>query len=193
MLPQLLYVVWRWEDVPLDWRAPSWSWASLNATTTQYTHLSCGYGRDKAVVEQILLDHSSSGQIQAASLVLRGKLVEATLRYSSPYNCQVSFKRIEKSIDDSHRIHLDFETEDDTDVVCMAVYEDRCECGVTSEDPEMIAENPRRKKVLGIILLQRSSVDPTKYKRVGVMFLTEEESAIYTLNEEESEHAVTII
>ncbi|KAH7401368.1 heterokaryon incompatibility protein-domain-containing protein [Pyrenochaeta sp. MPI-SDFR-AT-0127] len=190
-IPQLL---WRTSHVTIkhrsnSWLAPTWSWASNQTSFEHTTHLGCGKSREMVTIEHLSMEALPSGQIKHASLVLRGKLVNADLiRNNERYECSL----ICQPSGDMRKFHAELMEYDQSSpsrarVVCMAIYEDTCEEGLRKHFFDLECQ-------LGILILQQCAPEPTPtYERIGVMFLPEEHCDFYISHESSEEHSIAII
>jgi hypothetical protein len=198
LLPQLLWVQHhnRGDNWTIhEWRAPSWSWVQHDATAVYFTHLPCEGGRERATVEHLDVGTAPSGQLQHASLVLRGRLVRADLivddvppqsrgffRFFNNRNTEMSPQIMEN-------LYLDFPHKQQyyhAQIVCIAVYEDTCTLGLGYSN----GSNEGR---LGVLVLKECCPQPIKYERIGVIFLEHEYCELYNSLESPQEHSITII
>jgi hypothetical protein len=179
-----------------EWRAPSWSWAQHDISITHITHVACEGSVERASVKDIDIDASLSEGLPMASLKLCGHLAHATMirttegEFPTFSPTRFDFRRTTQvTIRKEFRTSLDYPCREhifDTQVVCIAVYEDTCGSGfhVGSDLP---------KARLGVLVLRQVCSEPIRYKRLGILLVEEGDYEFYTLQESPEEHTITII
>jgi hypothetical protein len=153
--------------------------------------MSCPKSRERASIEVVDVGAFPSGQLQYASLTLRGRIVQATFTVdpvSSLENFCLFSGPSESTTYLLQSLFLDppyGESLFHAQVVCIAVYEDPCEKG--------LCVTAAYRGRLGVLVLQQCQSNPAKFKRVGVIFLWKKYYDLYTAHETEEEHSITII
>ncbi|KAF2830312.1 HET-domain-containing protein [Ophiobolus disseminans] len=79
---------------PTTWRAPSWSWASLNIPLSTNYHWAYVSDTDKAEILDCLVDAEPSGQIKSASITLRCRLIPVAVRIETNEGFDRAFAHI---------------------------------------------------------------------------------------------------
>jgi hypothetical protein len=197
LLPQLLWMQYSSQGdnwTIKEWRAPSWSWAQHDIAFANYPHMPCEASRERATVELLNVSTAPSGQLQHASLTLRGRIVHAMLT-TEPSLLQLplesgkfTIKNTEMSSQIMEDLYLDYphkEQDYHAQVACIAVYEDTCTLGVNG--------SAYRATNMGILVLRECCSEPMKYERIGVLLLKKEYCDLYTSFESPEEHSITII
>ena len=180
---------------PDNWRAPSWSWASTLMPIKSISHGLCKYARSKATVEGLEVDATRSGQVKSASITIRGKLVCALLeqRYHEgyPYPASVVCLSSGESRGNLDIVCMDSKRDEvfSGNVVCVALYEDTCNEGLVPDSLFL----PDSRYILGVLILMQCNSGPDCYRRVGVMFLTEEHYYFYISIESSEETQIRIV
>ncbi|KAJ4347780.1 hypothetical protein N0V95_005127 [Ascochyta clinopodiicola] len=192
----------RWDPPPLlEWRAPSWSWAGgnhpLSGYQYQFDHLRCDRKQEMAEVTSKDVTALPSGQLVHASLVLRGRPVQAKVRMEDFvwWDDSIATMGYEhgKSLLDSESLVFDslplFPYEEELTFIALM----RCHC---KNDPEIAREPGLRgpEPSIAALMLRRLPTTPATYSRVGVLRLRGYEPCeFYNENQPVDEEDIVIV
>ena len=181
-----------------EWHAPSWSWASSTFAVHYHHHLNhdgCTDIRDYAILETLDLSTQVSGQVDRATLKLRGKLVYATLSVANRSNL------LEGEADIIYRDEVDQEPGDTCFVFASL---DDIEVPLPyAKDLVFVAimgcyhgEDPAPMVSYALMLEPTNDEAEAKaiqYRRVGLCRLNRSIYNHYQPNETTEEHTITIV
>lgn len=204
LIPQLLWYVNERRNNVLtedEWIAPTWSWASrrFGEEIHHSTHILCGVSKEVASIKRFSMQKRSSGQIIKASLELQGRVVHAHLALTMDKRGLRMDRRFSLNLDSpkewSHTqfcVMLDEEESHAAGerVLCIALYEDDCERGLSLGSalyPNGAIEH------LGVLVLQQYSLQPRVYKRIGIMLLQGHRSGLYKSQESAQEQDIVLM
>jgi hypothetical protein len=180
---------------PVQWRAPSWSWARFDASIRQsniWVHQDCPNLKPRSYVETVDVTESNAGQLNKASLTLRGKLVNATetalldengLR-ESKVTLAINGMTLESTLDDPI-----MGLEVDEELFCLAVYECGKGCSMYRSNGPIWNMPPY---MYGLVL-RNVSAAPEVFERVGVFELDYSIFEKYVVLELTEDQAVVLI
>jgi hypothetical protein len=185
---------------PEKWRAPSWSWASNNVEIHPGTirhHISCSDFRYRATVEEMDIDARDSGELNRATLTIRGKLFHGSFTYKMIEPRDNTLLRITAAVTDSTQessnnemldLTLDNENSelDGEELVCIAAY--ACKC---AKFVFMGKESTYRS--LEALVLKAQNANPKQYERVGLLRAYESFYDFYIANETDIEHNIMLV
>jgi hypothetical protein len=177
--------------VQSPWHAPSWTWASMGIRVYYHRLSNSRFSRtrDHVTLHTLHLSTRASGQVERASLTLRGKTVRATLTIEDPHALVEREADLYYGTGDS--AHNVFASMDDNMLNCykkpvifmsiMGGYE-KSDDGVLWLVYALILEP-----------CDGSGDDVKRYKRIGMCHLNRWTYGPYQRNETDDERLITII
>lgn len=185
----------------LQWRAPSWCWASsdfqLGVKTYPQRHLTCPRFEEMARIKTLEVNALPSGQVLDASLTLKGRPVRAKIAAGditsqNPSHAIVSCKYEELRIDDRYLVFDRLPLSpyaDDLTFFALA----RCQCTkVISYDN--VSEVKEVTPTIAALMLRRLPTTPPTYSRVGVIRLeTKDACDFYMQNQSAEEEELALV
>lgn len=183
---------------PQNWRAPTWSWAAKNLNMhpgNMRYHVGCPELQTHVAIEAVDIDAFGSGQLQRASLTLRGKLLDAAFiiqgqsgrRNDTEFICGGLSRKGNSLVSDGFELTLDdcnhvlpFREE----LVCLAMFS--CKC--TRLWNKLIPTSH-----LFALALRPYDLEKGEYERVGLLEIQGSCSDFYVTNESNAECNLVLV
>lgn len=205
LIHELLWQVLRRSSIadpprPLQWRAPSWSWANSDFPLILHSypsvHLQCPEYEEVARIIDLEVNALPSGQISNASLTLKGRPMQTKIAvedFSNYYKSLATLTckdAVQTRVQDLgfDRLPLSPYADELTFVALI-----RCHC------PYFIRDDPSRgtseaMPTIGGLMLRRHPNIPPTYSRIGVLRLTGQEACdFYTRNQSAEEEELALV
>lgn len=208
--PLILELLWQVQVKPtrvdpphlLQWRAPSWSWASSDFPLVYKTypshHLYCAGLEEIAKVTNLDVNALPSGQISDASLTIKGRTLRARITivdFDDGYDSEAIMSCENER---SQNITGDFIFDrlpplpyaDDLTFVALA----RCRCVRATVRYRFPADGKEMAPTIATLMLRRLPTTPPTYSRVGVLLLKNKDAYdFYTRNQSAEEEELALV
>jgi hypothetical protein len=182
------------QDAPfvLEWRAPSWSWASGDhhlQSSFHSTHHDCTHRKDTAEIAHIEAETLPNGKVESATLVLRGYVTSVKIRSEegayrergtvwTAATCADTEYQIDSSAFNFDRLP---ETPHEEELTLVALA--RCNCTISRFPVVQKTDLSRTKKPsLAIMMLRRTPASSPTYTRAGILRLEGDACKLYDEN-----------
>ena len=186
----------------LQWRAPSWSWASsdfpLVCETYPLNHLRCPEFEEIAKVTNLDVNALPSGQISDASLKLKGRTLRARIAAEivadgSDLVATMSCENERSQLSVDHSVFDRLPPLPYADALIFVALA-RCHCVRATVSAYCSTEGKEVAPTIAALMLRRLPTTPPTYSRVGVLLLKNKEAyEFYTRNQSAEEEELALV